>query len=105
MFDAMLKSTARAPVGALGAAMLHSIEVRVDGHLVLFVQARGTNPSDSYVPTDEIGRMIYVMRALGHDNVQVIARDMYCTQLALDWEVSGKEFYFTVARLNSKKVA
>jgi hypothetical protein len=83
--------------------MLHSIEVRVQGHLILLVQARGTNPSDSYIPTDEIGRMIYVMRTLGHDNVEVIARDMYCKQLALDWEVSGKDFYFTVVRPTSSK--
>ena len=105
MFDAMLKSTVRAPVGALGAAMLHSIEVRVDGHLIV-LSTVDANPKRPWIHTDEIGRMIYTMRALGHNNVEVIARDIYGYKLDIDWEVSGMKFYFTVARpTTSKKVA
>jgi len=105
MFDAMLKSTVRTPVGVLGAAMLHSIEVRVDGHLIV-LSAVDANPKRPWIHTDEIGRMIYVMRALGHDKIEVIARDIYGYKLDIDWEVSGKNFYFTVTRPTaSKKVA
>jgi hypothetical protein len=105
MFDAMLKSTVRTPVGVLGAAMLHSIEVRVDGHLIV-LSTVDANPKRPWIHTDEIGRMIYVMRTLGHDKIEVIARDIYGYKLDIDWEVSGKNFYFTVTRpTTSKKVA
>ncbi len=85
--------------------MLHSIEVRVDGHLIV-LSAVDANPKRPWIHTDEIGRMIYTMRALGHNNVEVIARDIYGYKLDIDWEVSGMKFYFTVARpTTSKKVA
>ena len=87
MFDAMLKSTVRAPVGALGAAMLHSkvssIFVMVSGECVAW-QVKTRDPA-SWIRACELGRVIDVMRKLGHDDISVFALDQDKREVTADW--------------------
>jgi hypothetical protein len=87
MFDAMLKSTLSQPVPPEGATMLHSkvssIFVMVSGECVAW-QVKTRDPA-SWIRACELGRVINVMRKLGHDDVTVFALDQDKREVTADW--------------------
>lgn len=70
--------------------MITTVRVMVSGECVAFSAVQPRIPG-SYIRTDDLGRIISVMRRLGHDDISIIARDEFDALVDVEWYVNLDE--------------